>query len=107
MRYHTLGELARQQARCEQEALAYVDAQTQQEVALGFIFNAFGHHAKAQTLGDTGHGLADSHIRRLARYALEEAVAELQCMDRQAAQVIECAVAFTEIVDGQLHTELA
>src|SRR5690606_23689009 len=100
-------ELVRPQARCEQEALADRHAELQQEPALMLGLHAFGHQPQPEAARDAGDGLADGDIGLVVRDALDEQLAQLQAVDRQPPQVVECAVAFAEIVDGQYHALFA
>ena len=83
------------------------DPEPEQEIPLGFGLDAFGDHLQPEAARHPGHGFADRHVGLVARNATDEDLAQLDAVDGQASQVVERAVAFTEIVDRQAHAEFA
>src|SRR5690606_20836855 len=100
------GEFLGGQAWREQEALANRHAQLEHELPLRLRLDALGHDVQAKAAGDAGDRLADRDIGLVARHALHEQLDELEPMDRQAAQVVERAVAFAEVVDREHHAKV-
>src|SRR5690606_21270368 len=85
-------QLLRRPRRTEQEALAQLHPEPGEERPLFLALDALGNHLQAQAVGDADDGLADGHVRGIARHSLHEAMADLDRVDRQPTQVVERAV---------------
>src|SRR6478672_7411135 len=92
-------------SRREQETLTDRYAEIEQELSLCLCLDAFRNEAETEAARDAGNGLADGDVRIVARHAVQEHLAELEPVDGQSAQIVEGAVAFAEVVDGQQDAE--
>ena len=71
--------------------------------------DAFGDRLQAERVGEAHDGGDDGAVVRVAASveAVDEGAVDLQQVDREAPQVAERRVAGAEVVDRELHAEIA
>src|SRR5690349_21665176 len=93
---------ARGLRRAEQEALADLAAELQEELALRLVLDPFGDHLHAERAcerEDRAHDCAGTRIARRARELGDERAVDLERLQRELMQIRERGVAGAEIVE--------
>ena len=94
------------QGTADEETLDLVAAVLLQELALSLGLDPFGDDAEVQAVGQVDRRGAERGVLRVELDAADEALVDLQDVDRKALEVGEGRVAGAEVVEGDLDAQL-
>ena len=91
----------------EQEALRVVAADHPQRLELGRRLEPFGHRGEPERVRERDDRLDDARVFVVAPEPVDEAAVDLERRHREPLQVAERRVAGAEVVDADVHAEIA
>jgi len=85
--------------------LHLVAPEAAQQCQLLDAFHAFGHHFELEVVGQVDHGVDQLAIFLAQLHAGDEALVDLEQLDRQAVEVDERGKSGAEVVQGETHAQ--